>query len=103
MTEQVIVKPGDTVLHVPSGEEWTVAAVDPSWNHGMLAAAGWPETWAAISVCKVIESCSDEESQATILSWAKTVKPDRRDGRVIRNRAIVEKQDAAECMEIMRL
>jgi hypothetical protein len=48
---------GDTVKHIPSGETWTVAWADER----ELIPCGWPEGFANVSDCQLIEACSDEE------------------------------------------
>lgn len=53
-------KPGDTIRHEPSGEEWVVAAISVCGT--MLSPAGWPESIANVADCKLVESCSQDES-----------------------------------------
>lgn len=47
---------GDTVLHGPSGETWTVAYVDGD----RLAWCGWPPGEAKLSDCTLKEKASPE-------------------------------------------
>ena len=42
---------GDTVLHVPSQEEWIVAFVSGDY----LCPCGWPLCYAKLSDCKLVE------------------------------------------------
>lgn len=56
--EYVVIKPGDTVYHKPTGERWVVSFV----QDGRLSWIGWPEGYADLSDCVLIESCSFEES-----------------------------------------
>lgn len=50
------VKPGDTVLHRPSGERWVVAAVSDDGTE--LVCCGWPETIAKQADCEVVHRVS---------------------------------------------
>lgn len=54
------IKPGDAVLHKPSGETWLVAAPSPD---GMrLICCGWPESMAEVSECEVTRVATDAEA-----------------------------------------
>ena len=66
---------GDTVRHEPSGETWSVAAVLPD---GTFYAAGWPCTMARQSDATIVERASDEEHEATLLTWASMTDGDPR-------------------------
>ena len=56
--EDVVIKPGDTVYHKPTGERWVVSFV----QDGRLSWIGWPEGYADLSDCVLVKSCSFEES-----------------------------------------
>lgn len=49
---------GDTVLHNPSGEKWSVAYVDGN----DLVPRGWPLSCARVSDCPLLKQCSDEDN-----------------------------------------
>ena len=49
---------GDTVLHHPSGERWTLACDE---DKGYVVCAGWPETIAARSDVAREKAATDEE------------------------------------------
>lgn len=53
---------GDTVLHRPSGEKWSVAFVDAD----ELVPRGWPLSYAKLSDCELLKSC-DDETHAVVL------------------------------------
>lgn len=57
---------GDTVLHRPSGEKWSVAYVEDD----RLAWRGWPLGTALVSDCELIRSCSDEEHAKVLTEMA---------------------------------
>lgn len=57
-----VVRAGDTVLHRPSGETWTVASVEGLHFY----ACGWPETRALLSDAELVEACTDEEHEDTL-------------------------------------
>lgn len=61
------IKTGDTVLHRPTGEHWTVAYVQGK----RLAWCGYPEGEADLTDCELLESCSEEERITTLRNWAK--------------------------------
>ena len=52
MTDERI-RPGDYVLHRPTGEEWWILGVN--YAQGKLCAAGWPPTIANIADCELTE------------------------------------------------
>ena len=58
---------GDAVKHLPSGEEWIVAALSLDSAH--LYACGWPETMAKLSDCELIAKASIDQ-RMTILTEA---------------------------------
>ncbi len=60
---------GDTVLHRPSGETWTVACV----RDNRLSWYGWPEGMAELADCELVEACSDAEHEASLRQWAERV------------------------------
>lgn len=45
---------GDTVKHKPTGEEWLVAGV----KGDRLMWCGWPEGWAALTDCELVEKAT---------------------------------------------
>lgn len=57
---------GDTVHHQPSGEDWVLACDE--YQEGVMP-AGWPESRAKASDCKLIEAAADE-SRLRILKEA---------------------------------
>jgi hypothetical protein len=50
---------GDAVLHKPTGETWTVAAVSPLGDE--IVCCGWPETIAKIDDCELVQACNDAD------------------------------------------
>lgn len=50
-------KTGDTVLHKPTGEEWTIAYA----NEHEVCPCGWPESFAKPEDCELIKECSEDE------------------------------------------
>ena len=46
---------GDTVLHRPSGEKWSVAYVDGD----ELVPRGWPLSYAKTADCDLVRACDD--------------------------------------------
>jgi len=57
---------GDTVLHRPSGEKWSVAFIDGD----ELIPRGWPLSRAKVSDCELTAECNDAMHQATLISMA---------------------------------
>ena len=68
------IKPGDHVLHKPSGETWVVAYADPARNE--IAWCGWPEGAAKISDCELVRVATSRESDLVISQWTKGVRTD---------------------------
>jgi hypothetical protein len=68
MTEQTpIPRCGDTVFHIPTGEEWLVA-----WAEGNeLSWCGWPPGIAKLSDCIIRKRCTDEEHRKTVHAVSK--------------------------------
>lgn len=56
-------KAGDTVRHIPTGEEWVVAATQGT----ELICCCWPETMAPFSECELVKTCSDAEHKEQLL------------------------------------
>ena len=52
------VRTGDEIKHYPTGEIWTVAAVDH--KNKEISWIGWPEGWANMNDCHVVKRCDDE-------------------------------------------
>lgn len=77
---QHIIRTGDTVVHRPSGEKWTVAYAD--YETGRLAACGYPDGEARIADCDLVKACSDHEYMDLIAELA--VSGDRRGERAAR-------------------
>lgn len=50
---------GDSVFHVPTGENWLVAYVDGE----RLAWCGWPEGTAALADCRLVRKATPEERE----------------------------------------
>lgn len=48
-----IIEAGDTVKHVPSGEQWFVLGVHKWWKE--LCVAGYPPTVAKVSDCVLVK------------------------------------------------
>jgi hypothetical protein len=61
---------GDTVKHLPSGEEWIVAALSLDGAH--LYACGWPETMAGLSDCELIAKASTDQRIVILTEAAKS-------------------------------
>ena len=78
---------GDTVLHVPSGEEWLVAYV----NGDYLAWCGWPPGEALVSDCRLVEACSAEEHLKLLRQLAAMSGEDSRKRHAINALAIIER------------
>ena len=57
-------KSGDIILHKPSKEKWTVAAISPDGTE--LVCCGYPETIAKVSDCELIEPCTPAEHEQTL-------------------------------------
>jgi hypothetical protein len=57
---------GDTVLHIPSGETWSVALVDGD----DVISRGWPLSRARVADCAVTRECNDAMHEATLISMA---------------------------------
>jgi len=92
---------GDTVKHIPTGELWTVAWADER----ELMPCGWPEGFAKVSDCELVEACSDEEHWRLVEEIA-GMRPDpdgRGDGRQRRCFQLLETRRESECMEMMHL
>jgi hypothetical protein len=53
------IRGGDTILHVPSGEKWLVAAVSPEEDR--LVCCGWPESIAPFSDCQLVTRMPDDQ------------------------------------------
>lgn len=68
MTVEYKIKPGDVVLHKPSGERWVVAYADHERNE--LSWFGWPEGFAKISDCELVKSVTFEEALKDLVLWA---------------------------------
>lgn len=87
---------GDTVLHKPTREKWTLAYVDER----EVMWCGWPEGWAKRADCELIESCSDAEHWKLIEELARMGGPDARQRYAF---AILEARREQECLAVMHL
>lgn len=65
ITESII-DTGDTVKHIPTDETWIVACVEGN----ELSWVGWPEGWAKLSDCILIEKATAEQRQALLSQMA---------------------------------
>lgn len=74
MTIEYKIKPGDVVLHKPSGERWVVAYAD--YERDELSWFGWPEGYAKLSSCELVKSVTFEEALKDLVRWAEP-KPGR--------------------------
>lgn len=72
----VHIRCGDTVLHYPSGETWTVAYAD--YERDALAWMGWPEGFAKITDCILLASATDAEHREHVERWSKLTTNDHR-------------------------
>lgn len=68
------IKTGDIVIHIPTGEHWTVACI----NGDSLSWYGWQEGTAKLSDCKLIKSCSEEVELETLKRLKKLSGKDHR-------------------------
>lgn len=57
---------GDTVLHAPTQETWTVAFVIDD----RLSWLGWPPGYAKAADCALVKSCTDEEHLFLLMELA---------------------------------
>ena len=53
----MVIDTGDAVLHVPSGETWTVAFCE----NGEVCCCGWPESYANVLDCQLTRKAAPEE------------------------------------------
>ena len=76
----MIPKCGDHVHHEPSGEDWIVA-----WCEGDdLAPAGWPNSLARLSDCRITRRLGSPEHILAVLDWVKSPGNDSRKSKVER-------------------
>lgn len=80
MGENELPRCGDTVRHIPSGEEWTVAYAEGN----KLARAEPPGIRADVSECEIIRRCTDDEHQKAVRGWSLLSSNDTRRARVLR-------------------
>lgn len=59
---------GDTVLHGPTDETWSVAFVDGD----RLYWRGWPEGSALLSDCRLIKKATPAERHETLIEMSKS-------------------------------
>lgn len=70
---------GDTVIHKPSGERWSVAYAD--YGTGYLSWCGWPDGEARIADCELRAACTDAQHEAAVDEWFAAGRPLRGDHR----------------------
>ncbi len=58
---------GDTVHHIPSGENWTLAVDE---ENGRVQPCGWPESMAEAKDCALIDRSTDAERLKMLHTWA---------------------------------
>lgn len=58
-------RPGDTVLHRPSGEEWVLLRV----KDGYIYPAGWPVSRARSEDCELVEKSDHHCLGSDCLCW----------------------------------
>lgn len=75
-----MIRTGDTVRHIPSGEKWLVAYV----QGGLVCACSWPGTRVAEKDCHVIRSAGDQESEDLLKALADTNLNDERKAYAVR-------------------
>ncbi len=61
------IRTGDTIHHRPSGEDWLVAFA----RNGEVCCCGWPESYADIDDCDLVEAGTDDERTALLEAMAK--------------------------------
>ena len=66
---------GDHVRHIPSGEVWVVAWADDK----KLCAAGWPEAIVDVDSCVCIKRSTEAEHLSAIFDWRKSSFSSRRE------------------------
>lgn len=67
---------GDTVKHLPSGEEWLVACAHP--ENDALYPIGWPPTRAKLSDCVLVEKATPAEREKWLGDLSKNHGSDHR-------------------------
>ena len=65
---------GDVIKHIPTGEEWVVAYS----RNGSVCCCGWPESFADISDCVLIEKAKPERRLAVLNEMHKLGTSDSR-------------------------
>ncbi len=58
---------GDTVHHIPSKEDWTLATDE---ENGRVQPCGWPECMAEAKDCALIHRSTDAERLDMLQKWA---------------------------------
>lgn len=92
----VTFRTGDTILHKPSGETWTVA-----WGDDReVICCGWPESFADASDCEMLQTATDEEHWTLVRRIA---EPNSSSPRTSRCWHLLECAREAECIEVMHL
>ena len=69
-----MIKTADVVLHIPTGESWVVACVEGD----RLSWVGWPEGWANLSDCVLIDEASPEERHKLLVQMSRMSTDDHR-------------------------
>ncbi len=65
--EKHILRCGDEVQFMPTGELWLVAYAD--YETGKMSWYGWPEGVADIADCKLVKAASDDEHLRCVSEW----------------------------------
>lgn len=61
---------GDVVKHMPSGETWTLAAIENVGGRWRAGACGWPETWVPITELDIVKPATDAKHFAFLIEVA---------------------------------
>jgi hypothetical protein len=72
---------GDTIRHLPSGEEWLLACDE---EDGRVVCCGWPETQANAKDCILVEAATDKERISTLSRVAESCSGQMRGRRAMR-------------------
>lgn len=88
-----MIRTGDTVRHIPSGEKWLVAYAE----NGFVCACGWPETKVRIEDCELVRACSDQQNQRLLYELADKRDYDSRKAYAVREleRRRIERESEA--------
>ena len=70
MRQRYPIDAGDTLRHIPSGEEWLAAATEEYGPDVRVWAYGWPCAGVRIQDCKLIERATEERCLIALKEWA---------------------------------